>query len=281
MNHYTYLITDTRNDMEYFGVRSSKCLPEEDIEYMSSSKHLKAAIAEFGSEHFVKEIHGTYETRLEATATEEDYLKSVNAGYCEKYYNKTNGNLHFCTQGLTKDNSELMKANSDRNLKDWEDNREAKVAKIHHADRDYSNHEKPLAKGRGKGKSRLKGDDRTDAQKALSEANRERMSSGNNPAHSAEAQAKRVATVTGRKRPRQSELMTGRVAINKDDSCKMVSTEELNTYLTDGWVVGGSTNRKKSAFQERECPHCSKQGKGPNMSRYHFDNCKQKGETND
>ena len=25
---------------------------------------------------------------------------------------------------------------------------------------------------------------------------------------------------------------------------------------------------------EHTCPHCNKIGKGPNMKRYHFDNCK-------
>lgn len=276
--HYTYLITDKLNNMFYFGVRSSKCTPEEDTNYMSSSKYLKEAINRFGSEHFMKEIYEQYDTRLEATEAEEKYLKSVNAGYCDEYYNKTNGNLHFCTQGLTKENSELMRENSERNLKDWKENKEAKIAKIHHPDRDYSNHLISLAKGRGKGKSKLEGDNRTEAQKAQSEAARERMSRKDNPVHSAEAQAKRIATITGGKRPRQSELMTGRVAINRGGVCKMVHKDELDSYLVDGWVKGGNVNLKKRSFPERVCPHCCKQGKGPNMSRYHFDNCKHKGE---
>lgn len=32
----------------------------------------------------------------------------------------------------------------------------------------------------------------------------------------------------------------------------------------------------KHNLKEKTCPHCSKIGKGPNMSRYHFDNCKVK-----
>lgn len=32
-------------------------------------------------------------------------------------------------------------------------------------------------------------------------------------------------------------------------------------------------NRKMNSTQHT-CPHCLKQGKGPNMKRYHFDNCK-------
>ena len=30
----------------------------------------------------------------------------------------------------------------------------------------------------------------------------------------------------------------------------------------------------KKNMKTKKCPHCGKEGKGPNMSRYHFDNCK-------
>jgi len=30
----------------------------------------------------------------------------------------------------------------------------------------------------------------------------------------------------------------------------------------------------KHICNERKCPHCELIGKGPNMTRYHFDNCK-------
>lgn len=33
---------------------------------------------------------------------------------------------------------------------------------------------------------------------------------------------------------------------------------------------------KKHVLKEVECPHCGKKGKGPNMTRYHFDKCKNK-----
>jgi len=33
---------------------------------------------------------------------------------------------------------------------------------------------------------------------------------------------------------------------------------------------------KKMVFVERVCPYCNRIGKGPNMTRYHFDNCKEK-----
>jgi hypothetical protein len=41
-------------------------------------------------------------------------------------------------------------------------------------------------------------------------------------------------------------------------------------------VANGSPSKagKANCAILRECPHCGKQGKGPTMFRYHFDNCK-------
>ena len=37
-----------------------------------------------------------------------------------------------------------------------------------------------------------------------------------------------------------------------------------------------SEARKLVIYDLRTCPHCSKEGKGSNMTRYHFENCKKK-----
>jgi len=42
----------------------------------------------------------------------------------------------------------------------------------------------------------------------------------------------------------------------------------LGETLPEGFRWGITVIRS-----ERTCPHCNKTGKGPNMSRYHFDNC--------
>ena len=47
-----------------------------------------------------------------------------------------------------------------------------------------------------------------------------------------------------------------------------VKTSQGET-LPEGFEWGYTVTRT-----EKTCPHCSKTGKGPNMTRYHFDNCK-------
>lgn len=50
----------------------------------------------------------------------------------------------------------------------------------------------------------------------------------------------------------------GNMRSNHGNRCK------LNPYNT----------RVKKTYEIKICPFCSKEGGGPNMGRYHFDNCK-------
>ena len=45
-----------------------------------------------------------------------------------------------------------------------------------------------------------------------------------------------------------------------------------NEPIPEGWLVGRLSF--KMTRTEKVCPHCNKIGRGPNMTRYHFDNCK-------
>ena len=156
MTHYTYKLTNNTNNMLYIGVRSCKGTFEEDSDYMSSSKYIK----EVGAEQFTKELIATHSSRQEAEKHEMELLTEVDARNNELYYNRCNGAEAFSTQGLTKENSKLMRENSERNKLDWEENREAKTAAIHHENRDYSNHMPSLEASRGTDKSKLAGEDK-------------------------------------------------------------------------------------------------------------------------
>ncbi len=51
--------------------------------------------------------------------------------------------------------------------------------------------------------------------------------------------------------------------------------------IPNGWVKGRLPTKlqirgKKRKLEAKICPHCGLLGKGGNMSRYHFDNCRQK-----
>ena len=284
--HYTYIITNKETGMKYFGVRSCDCTPDTDI-YMGSSKYLKADINKLGVDRFKKEIHGNWETREIANTIEEAYLKEVDAKRNPKYYNRANSHkdMYFDYNSLSDEDKEKnikrlletagtdeAKAKMRKGLKKtWSEHKDKMVGKIHHADRDYSGHLASLAKGRGKGLSRLKGKNRTEAQKL---ADKTKDSSH---LHSAEAIAKSAATRVGRKRPEHAEVMAGRRAMVKNGVQISVPKDETGKYLDDGWVLGSNQKgQPKGKQKELTCPYCGKVGGASNMKRYHMDKCKLK-----
>ena len=51
---------------------------------------------------------------------------------------------------------------------------------------------------------------------------------------------------------------------------------QRNKRLSDESKAKISVANNGRVFPIQECPHCLKNGAGPNMTRYHFDNCKMK-----
>jgi len=284
--HYTYIITNRKTGMKYFGVRSCDCTPDTDV-YMGSSKYLKADIDELGINKFKKDIHGNWESREIANQVEEAYLKEVDAKRNPEYYNRANSHrdMYFDYDSLSDEEKEentrklLETAGTEEARvkmriglkKTWSEHKDKLVAKIHHKDRDYSNQIKLFEGKRGTGKAKLKVSDRTKAQK-LSDSTKD-----NSHLYSTESIAKSAATRTGRKRPEHSKSMTGRKAMIKGDEQISVPMDEIDKYLADGWSLGSKQKGKpKGKQKETTCPHCGKVGGASNMSRYHMDNCKLK-----
>jgi hypothetical protein len=69
----------------------------------------------------------------------------------------------------------------------------------------------------------------------------------------------------------------------KSNSQNMKKTEETKKKIAEA-ITGkpkseeAKENMRKAKAKEpkRTCPHCGKEGKGGNMTRYHFDNCNTK-----
>lgn len=88
-------------------------------------------------------------------------------------------------------------------------------------------------------------------------------------------------THTKEVRKRISEKMKGRPSPNKDKELSETHRENLSKSQKE-WLKHnehpnlGRTwkHSKKREYTEVTCPKCGKSGKGPNMTRYHFENCK-------
>lgn len=110
MNHYVYNISFT-NGMNYIGVRSCKCLPEEDINYLGSCKSIPVE----AYKGCVKSILSTYGTRHEAVMEEVRLHTLYNVKANPNYYNQVNQTVvKFDQQGCTKNTHEHIARMSDK-----------------------------------------------------------------------------------------------------------------------------------------------------------------------
>lgn len=94
MHHYTYLIT-YKDGLKYMGVRSCKCIPADDTNYVGSSRHTPNK-----SEIVSKKILKQFNSRKEALDAEIHFHKenrvNVNKDFYNKAIQKSNG---FDTSG--------------------------------------------------------------------------------------------------------------------------------------------------------------------------------------
>ena len=96
--HYTYIIKNTTNNIQYIGVRSCNCLPENDSDYMGSSKILGEAM-KVEPETFTKIIIDTFPAREIANSNEQWLHETYDVARNPLFYNQMNAPLGFCTAG--------------------------------------------------------------------------------------------------------------------------------------------------------------------------------------
>jgi hypothetical protein len=77
-----------------------------------------------------------------------------------------------------------------------------------------------------------------------------------------------------RKKPRPYKRKTKRVLTETHKNRIANSLSGRNHSEETKRKIRDSNLGLKHNYIENECPHCGKVGKGPNMSRYHFDRCK-------
>jgi group I intron endonuclease len=119
--------------------------------------------------------------------------------------------------------------------------------------------------------------------KEISDESKELMREARVDWHKSNRNGFKGKTHTKQVRKRISEKLKGRVSPNKDKELSETHRENLSKAQKE-WLEHnehpnkGRTwkNKKKKEYTEVTCPYCSKSGKGPNMTRYHFKNCKKR-----
>jgi len=102
--HYTYkIVVDQPLDGRkyYFGVRSSKCKPEDDTKYHSSCRSLNRYLKQNPEVRYTKQILAYFFDRKSAVAHEVYLHKQYDVAKNPEFFNKARQtNTKFCTQGI-------------------------------------------------------------------------------------------------------------------------------------------------------------------------------------
>ena len=98
MYHYTYLIVFKPTKKFYYGVRTSNCLPIDDlwVKYFTSSTIIKGLLEANGPDVFAYEVRRIFKTRKAANRCEERCLRQIDALQNRACLNKAiNSNYSF------------------------------------------------------------------------------------------------------------------------------------------------------------------------------------------
>lgn len=122
MNHYTYKITYTTGKM-YIGVRTCKCEPKDDVNYLGSSKHIPNNLV------LSKEILNTFNTRKEALNDEIRLHNLYDIANNEMFYNKAKQtSIGFDTTGIKLSDEHKLKCSISLKNRVFTDEHKQKIA---------------------------------------------------------------------------------------------------------------------------------------------------------
>lgn len=299
MNYYVYKITNLSNNMYYIGSRQSKCDPKDDlgVKYFSSSSN-KNFINEQkqNPNKFKYEILSKHNSRMEAF--EEEVRVQIELGCLEDElcYNKSINHLQF--------------TNYNKSFKHTKESKEklSKARKEYYKTHDAWNKGYKYPEEFGKKVSEsLKGNPRLRTQlgKKHSDETREKISEGVKEYFKTHDVWNKGSHLSEEEKKHQSELRKGKTW---EELYGVEKTSEMREHLSE--ATSGENNgmfgkkhsdeskekiRRKAIGRKRNeesiihqketvknkpfvtCPYCGLCAKqSPNMTRYHFANCKYK-----
>ena len=241
MRHYMYQLTNKVNGRIYIGVHS--CEGEFlDGKYFGSGVAIGRAVEKYGESAFSREVLQECSTREEVMMAEAEIVTTD--------FIEDRNNYNLITGGQGQVPSSKTKKKMSESASSRPPISEETRSKI-------SENTKRMA-GSADWRARQK----------------ERMSGENNPFFGKTHSKETIATIAYKNR--------GKV-VGEDTKVKLSEAQRKRVSEGRGFIGHTTESRRKISeaqkgvkLVERTCPHCELTGRGGNMKRYHFDNCKYK-----
>lgn len=265
--HYVYLITNLVNSKIYVGVHKSKILGKTDESYWGSGKLIRLAHSKYGQENFTKEIMFTGDESscylLESLIVDEQFvsrkdtynLKPGGTGGSGKMLEETKRKISEATKG------KILSPETKQKIKD------SKTDKI-------------ITELR----NRMLGENNPAKRPEVREKLRLVNTGENNPmygkTHTDERKKNMSKLMLGENNPAKRLESREKISISKLGKPRNEETKRKLSEANKGKILSPETKQKMSDSKKSKskpkttCPNCGKTGGSPQMSRWHFDNCK-------
>ena len=221
--HYTYRITNTKERMHYYGVHSCDCLPKEEIgiSYFSSSKKEFVKHQKENPQDYKYKVIKIFNTRTEANYHEEILHAKFNVKDHKMFYNKHNACGKFDGTGMTtvldKDGNKHYISNKDPRFLSGE-----------------------LVSAFCGENNGMFGKNRTPEElKNISLGTKRGMIAANFKGHPVDKQT----------RKKIAETLTGRIFVNNSYENVNIYPEELDYYISQGYVTGCKKQNKPNKIR--------------------------------
>ena len=236
MTIFVYKVLNLVNGKFYIGVHEGELSDD----YMGSGKAIRAAIKKHGVENFERQILKTFDCKEDAYAYEKEVVtpELIESRLC--YNLNVGGKGGWYHVDHSGDNNPMKRPDV-----------AAKVSasiKASMTDEERARRSERMKKMRADGT----------------------VTKPSGWKHSEEAKAKIKA-----KRALQTNTTKGLRYFDSDET-KAKKKLAAQKRVAEGRDMGALTRGKKFNMKMVQCPHCGLEGKGGNMTRYHFDNCKKK-----
>jgi len=233
--------------MKYIGVRSCNCLPENDSDYMGSSKSLDEVMNKT-PETFTKIIIDTFTTREIANSNEQWLHETYDVARNPEFYNRCISPMGFCMSG--REHSDSTKKKISESSKGKTQSAEAR--------------KKMSDSQRGRKHS-------PETRKKMSDSQRGRK-------HSPETRKKMSVAQSGEKHSQYGKVPWNKGIPQTEETKKKISIaqsgEKHHNYGKPRSAEALENMSGPRGPQKKiTCPHCLQIGGGSMMKRWHLNNC--------